>query len=310
MRAFVLTQFGEYPHVRDVDLPIPAAGEVQVRIQAASVNGFDLAVAGGFLADMMEHRFPVVLGKDFAGVVEAVGADVDQYAVGDRVFGVVTKPHLGDGAFAEFVNVPVTVGLAPLPDSIDFTTGAALGLAGTAALQAVDAAAVQAGQTVLIVGATGGVGNQVIQLVKNAGATAIATAASAEGDALTRALGADHTVDHAGDLAGAVRGIDREGVDVVFHLAGYASGLVDLVKPGGKLISTLLGSPGELPSETVTVHTIYAHPDPETLDRLVVLHQDNVTSVPIHTVFPLERAAEAFERFATGTLGKIVITTT
>ena len=79
---------------------------MRVRVHAASVNGFDVAVANGYLKGMMEHRFPVVLGKDFAGTVDAVGAGVDRFQVGDRVFGVVTKPYLGDGSFAEYVTVP------------------------------------------------------------------------------------------------------------------------------------------------------------------------------------------------------------
>jgi NADPH:quinone reductase len=280
-----------------------------VRVRAASVNGFDLAVVGGYLVDMLEHRFPLVLGKDFAGVVEAVGADVEDYVVGERVFGVVTKPHLGDGSFAELVNVPVAVGLARLPDGIDFTTGAGLGLAGVAALQAVETAGVQPGQTVLVAGATGGVGSIAVQLAKRAGATVIATAATAAEQELVRSLGADHTVDHTGDLVDAVRATTTNGVDVVLHFAGDAAQLLRVVTDG-HLVSTLLGSPEQLPSETVTVHAVYASPDAETLGRLAQLHQDGGLSVVISDSYPLERAGEAFDRFASGTLGKVGIATT
>src|SRR5215211_5130871 len=130
MRAIALTDFGSTPELVDLHVPDPAEGEVRVRVHAASVNGFDLSVANGYLKDMMEHRFPVVLGKDFAGVVDALGPGVSDYRVGDRVFGVVTKPYLGDGSFAEYVTVATEVGLAKLPDGVDFVTGAALGLAG------------------------------------------------------------------------------------------------------------------------------------------------------------------------------------
>ena len=140
MRAFALTAFGMAPEVRELERPQPGEGEVRVRVHAASVNGFDLSVANSHLQGMMEHRFPVVLGKDFAGTIDAVGSGVTGYAPGDRVFGVVTKPYLGDGSFGEYVTVPVAVGLARLPDGVDFTTGAALGLAGTAALMAVEGA--------------------------------------------------------------------------------------------------------------------------------------------------------------------------
>ena len=124
MRAVVTTDYGSPPEVAELDLPEPAEGEVRVRVHAASVNGFDLAVAAGYLKDMMEHRFPVVLGKDFAGTVDAVGAGVNGYAPGDRVFGVVTKSYLGDGSFAEYATVATAVGLAKLPDSIAFAEAA------------------------------------------------------------------------------------------------------------------------------------------------------------------------------------------
>ena len=89
----------------------------------------------------------MVPGKDFAGTVDTVGPGVTDYQIGDRVFGAVTKPYLGDGSLAEYVTVPTAVGIAVLPESIDFVTGAALGLAGSAAIAAVDAATLQPGQT-------------------------------------------------------------------------------------------------------------------------------------------------------------------
>jgi NADPH:quinone reductase-like Zn-dependent oxidoreductase len=106
MKAVVLPDFGAAGALRQMSVPEPAEGEVRVRVHAASVNGFDVSVAHGRLQGMMEHRFPVVLGKDFAGVVDAIGAGVTGFAPGDRVFGVVTKPYLGDGSFGEFVTTP------------------------------------------------------------------------------------------------------------------------------------------------------------------------------------------------------------
>ena len=169
MRAVVLSDFGATPQVTDLEIPEPGDAEVRVRVHAASVNGFDTAVANSYLKDMMEHRFPVVLGKDFAGTVDALGPGASDYRVGERVFGVVTKPYLGGGSFAEYVTVPTAVGLAKLPAGIDFAEGAALGLAGAAALAATDAAQLQPDQTMLVAGATGGVGNQAVQLAAQAG---------------------------------------------------------------------------------------------------------------------------------------------
>jgi NADPH:quinone reductase len=310
MRAFALTDFESGPQIVDVDVPEPAEGEVRVRVQAASVNGFDLSVASGRVKDMMEHRFPVVLGKDFAGVVDAVGAGVGDYQVGDRVFGVVTKPYLGDGSFAEYVTVPTGVGLAKLPDGIDFVDGAALGLAGAAAVQAVDAAGVEPGERVLVVGATGGVGNQAVQLAANAGAQVMATAATDDGRALVTDLGAAATVDYTGDLTAAVRQARPDGVDVVLHFAGDPAAALAALRPGGRFASTLIMSPDQIPTEDAKVFAIYANPDPATLERLADHHARGATRVRVQQTYPLDQVPAAFARFAAGTRGKLVITTT
>src|SRR5437764_6089916 len=141
MRAIALAELSAPPTLHDLPVPTPGPGEVLVRVQASSVNGFDLSVASGRLHGMMEYRFPVVLGKDFAGTVEAVGPDVSRVSVGDAVFGVLMKPVLGDGTFGEYVTVPEAIGLARLPAGLDVAVAGALGLAGTAALMAVEAVA-------------------------------------------------------------------------------------------------------------------------------------------------------------------------
>ena len=93
MKAVVTSEQGAKPEVTEVPTPQPGAGEVLVKVQASSVNGFDLSVAGGHVAAMMEHRFPVVLGKDFAGTVEAVGDGVTGFAVGNVMVSTVVKPR-------------------------------------------------------------------------------------------------------------------------------------------------------------------------------------------------------------------------
>ena len=309
MRAVVFPEFGAAPEVReDLTLPEPAEGEVRVRVHAASVNGFDLAVANGYLNGMMEHRFPVVLGKDFAGTVDAVGAGVDGYAVGDRVFGVVAKAYLGDGSFGEFVTVPVAVGLAKLPESLSFTDGAALGLAGTAASHAVEAAQLQPGHTVLVAGATGGVGGYAVQLAAAAGATVIATAHGEEEGARVTALGATEVVDYTGDVTAQVRAAHPDGVAVVIHLAGDPAGVLPAVALGGRFVSTLLGSPDQLPTDTVTVAPVYANPTPAVLDRLAEGTVVGLVRVSVDAVFPLHEVAQALAHFTGGTKGKVVIT--
>ena len=308
MRAYTLNDFDSAPVVAELPIPEPAPGEVRVRVHAASVNGFDLAVAAGATRDYMEHRFPLVLGKDFAGEVDALGPDVTGYVVGDRVFGVVTKPFLGDGSFGEYVTVPTAVGIARLPDPVSFTDGAALGLAGAAAQGIIDGAELQIGATVLVVGATGGVGTQVVQLATAAGARVIATAHTDEERELVADLGADATVDHTADLAPQLRATAPEGIDVVVHLAGD-TGVVDLVAEGGRFVSTLVASPDQVPTRSAVVVPVYANPTPEVLELCAARQASGETKVTVQHVYPLDQVTEAFDRFTQGTLGKIVVST-
>jgi NADPH:quinone reductase len=308
MRAIAMTDFDETPALTELDVPEPAAGEIRVQVRAASVNGFDLSVAAGRTKDYMEHRFPLVLGKDFAGEVDAVGPGVTGYAVGDRVFGVVTKPYVGDGSFAEYVTVPTAVGVAKLPEGVPYTDAAALGLAGTAAHSILDSAQLQPGQTVLVVGATGGVGTQVVQLAAIAGATVLATAHTDEERELVTRLGAKTTVDHTADLLAQVRETAPTGVDVVVHLAGDLN-VVEAVRNGGRFVSTLTMSPEQVPTESAVVVPIYANPTPEVLDRCAASYISGNTTVAVQHVYPLDQTLDAIAQFAKGTLGKIVITT-
>lgn len=150
---------------------------------------------------------------------------------GDVVFGVVTKPALGDGAFGEYVTAPVA-GTAWVPAGLDLAVAGALGLAGTAALAAVDAVAPLPGQTVLVSGATGGVGAFAVQLAAARGAYVISTARPGEDDdAFLRDLGAHHTVDHTGDVPAAVAALRPDGIHAVVHLAGDGLDLADMLVP-------------------------------------------------------------------------------
>jgi NADPH2:quinone reductase len=307
MRALTMTDHGVTPTLTEVEVPEPGEGEVRVRVRAASVNGFDLSVAAGHTKDYMEHRFPLILGKDFAGEVDAVGPGVGGFGIRDRVFGTVTKPYLGDGSFAEYVTVPATVGIAKLPEGIGFTDAAALGLAGAAARGIIEGMDPQAGQTLLVVGATGGVGTQVVQLARARGARVIATAHTDDERDLVTRLGADIVVDHTEDLAAQVRIDTPDGVDAVAHLAGDL-GVVDLVRAGGRFASTLVMSPEQVPTKTVVVVPVFANPTPEVLAQAAADHADGRATVTVQRVYPLEKIQDAFDDFARGTLGKLVVT--
>ena len=307
MPAMVTDDYGAPLRLAERPRPEPGSGEVLVRVRAASVNGFDVAVAAGRLRGMMEHSFPAGLGKDFAGTVEAIGEGVSGFAAGDRVFGVVMKPMVRDGSFAQYVTVPEAIGIAHLPDRLDVPVAGALGLAGTAAIQALDALQLRAGELVLVAGATGGVGALAVQLAAASGAVVIATGQPGPDEKFLRELGATHVADYREDLAGAVRALAPKGVDAALHLAGDGSQLAALVRPGGRLVSTLEFSPEQAGERQLSVTAVMANPDAQTLARLAILATSSRLRVPVQATYPLAELPRALADFTGGTRGKLAI---
>ena len=307
MPAMVTDDYGAPLRLAERPRPEPGSGEVQVRVQAASVNGFDVAVAAGRLRGMMEHTFPAGLGKDFAGTVEAIGEGVSGFAAGDRVFGVVMKPMVRDGSFAQYVTVPEAIGIAHLPDRLDVPVVGALGLAGTAAIQALDALQLLAGELVLVAGATGGVGALAVQLAAASGAVVIATGQPGPDEKFLRELGATHVADYREDPAGAVRALAPKGVDAALHLAGDGSQLAALVRPSGRLVSTLEFSPEQAGERQLSVTAVMANPDAQTLARLAILATSSRLRVPVQATYPLAELPRALADFTGGTRGKLAI---
>ncbi len=306
MKAIATTDFGAPATLVEISTPEPGEGEIVVRIASSSINGFDLSVASGRLKGMMEHRFPVVLGKDFAGTVETIGAGVDDFAEGDTVFGVLMKPELGDGSFGERVATPAAFA-ARVPDGVDAATAGALGLAGTAAHDAVEAVEPQHGETVLISGATGGVGIIAVQLLKARGAHVIATASTDEEIAFVRDHGADDVVDYRGNLAAAVGEKQPHGVEAVLHFAGDGAALAALLSPGGRLASTLGLTLEQLGRDDVTLAPIMANPVTATLAKLADAAAAGIVRVPVTRTYRLEDVPEGLADFAAGTLGKLAV---
>ncbi|MFD1544919.1 NADP-dependent oxidoreductase [Nonomuraea guangzhouensis] len=307
MRALVVTAVPGSPALTEVPAPAPEAGELLVRVAATSVNGFDAATAAGMLQGMMEHRFPLVLGKDFAGTVEAVGSDVTGFMAGDVVFGVVMKPFLGTGSLGEYVTVTAGYGVTRVPDKLGVSEAGALGLAGAAALAAVEALDPREGESLLIVGATGGVGALVLQYAQARGAKVIATARpGAEAD-FVRDLAGDgvDVVDHSGDLAAQVRALAPGGVTAGLHLAGDGTLVADLVADGGRFASTLGFAPE---GDRLAATAIMADPTVAILDRLAADAAGGAIRVPVTRSYPLAEAAQAFDDFGAGAIGKLAIT--
>jgi NADPH:quinone reductase-like Zn-dependent oxidoreductase len=310
MKAYALT--GPDKPAELTTLPKPEVGprDVLVAIRAASVNGFDVYQASGGLAGMMEHRYPTVIGRDFAGVVDAVGSEAGDFAAGDEVFGFVpSAPPLEHGTFAEYLAADNLV-LARKPGDLDFETAAALPLAGSAALDLLDAVDVKDGETLLIVGATGGVGSLAVQLAAKRGATVIATARPEE-EAFGE-LGASRTIDYsAGGVADAVLAAYPDGISALLDVVDQKDALTELgsvVRAGGRVASLLGAADVEaFAAREITATNVAATPTPQKLDRLAELVGSGELRVLIQGAYPLDEVADAIEAFKQGTRGKLIV---
>ena len=307
MRAFTLDSFESPPALReDLPEPDPAADEIVVRVHASSVNPVDVFIGMGALAEMVEHEFPVILGRDFAGAVEQVGDEVSRYRVGDEIFGFVphADPSVHAGSWAELIVLPEDNYAAGKPESVDATAAGAAPVAALTAIAAFDALAPTAGEDVLVVGATGGVGSFFVQLAASVGANVIAPALP-EDETYLRDLGVGETLDRNADLAAAVREAHPDGVDAVFNVVSQAPD-ASLLKEGGGLASPL-GAAGEGEGR----FNVMAVSSPANLQRLGEFLAEGTLRVPIQRAYPLDQAAEAVQALpTTHTQGKLGITIT
>lgn len=242
MRAVIVTRFGAHPRVTDLPVPEPGPGELLVRLHAAGMNPFDWKVIEGALKDTLPHAFPLIMGSDGAGVVEATGSGVTGFRPGDRVFGQFMRPPQGQGSYAEYTLAHQNGKIARLPEIVPYTLAAALPTASVTAYQAVAAARLKEGYTFLINGASGGVGQSAIQFATRAGARVLATGTPDLADHL-RDLGADAVIDftvaptHEQVAAAHPGGIDAI-LDVITPTGGDISPMADLLRPGATLVST------------------------------------------------------------------------
>ena len=311
MRTIAEERFGGPITLMDLPTPEIGVGEVLIRVQAAGVNPFDWKVADGELKDALEHQFPLILGFDAAGVVERVGADVTELAEGDEVYGYLFKPVIGGGAYAEYVRAPAAI-VARKPKSVCFTEAAALPVPGLTAMNLVDAVDPREGETVLIVGATGGVGSYALQLAARRGARVIATARQAN-EAFARELGASETVDHTRrDLLNAVRMSSPDGIEAIIDVVSerdVLGRLSGLVKEGGRLASSVYAADVEsLAQRGIKATNVGVHPDARRLEELSRMVDAGELTVRLERTFPLEKAPEALEESRTGHVrGKIVL---
>jgi NADPH:quinone reductase-like Zn-dependent oxidoreductase len=309
MKAFTIDSAGRPPTLsEDMRAPTPAANEVLVRVHASSVNPVDNAIAAGMLSGVVEHEFPVVLGRDYAGVIEQVGSSVTRYAAGQEVYGFIlhANPTVHEGSWSELLAVPEDKFIAHKPAGMALAAAGAAPLAGVTAMTAIDVLELSEDDTALIIGATGGVGSFAVQLAAQAGAMIIAPGLP-EDDEYLRDLGASEPIDRNVGITAAVRERHPDGIDALLDLVSYTPDAFEVyaaaLKAGGRGASPT-GAAGQSAGRT----NVMATPTQENLERLARLLDAGDLKVPIQHTYDLARAGEALQALGTAhTQGKLAI---
>jgi NADPH:quinone reductase len=312
MRAIAVREFGGSPELMDLEAPTPETGEVGIRLLAAGINPFDWKIIDGVLKARRPHRFPLILGVDGAGVVDAVGPASRRFRVGDRICGQFLHDPVGTGTYAERTTVPESIGVAPIPSGMDPTSAAALPTAGMTALHALDTLNVPQGGTLLVVGASGGIGSFVTRLASARGLRVTAVARSGSGPRL-RSMGAAEVLDYDPDhLLDRARGLHPSGVDGLLDVMSNATEfarLAQLVRVGGVAASTTFVAAPESPTpEGVTKVNLDLRPSAELMERLMTEVRSRHLAIPVERRIRLEEAPEAVAESRAGRAqGKTVI---
>ena len=306
MKAVRIHDYGgpEVLRYEDAPRPTPGPGEVLIQVRAAGVNPVDWKIREGYLKQRVKHSLPLILGWDLSGVVEATGPGVTRLKAGDEVY---SRPDLArNGSYAQYIVVKEPE-VALKPKSIDHIRAAAIPLAALTAWQALfDATRLNAGQSVLIHAAAGGVGSFAVQLAKGRGVHVIGTA-SKRNHRFLHELGADETIDYERTR---FEEVVRD-VDLVLDAVGgdIQKRSWKVLKKGGMLVS-IVGPPSadEAAAHGVRQAFVFVQPNAAQLAELATLVDSGKLRPVVETVLPLSKARQAHELSQGGhTRGKLVL---
>jgi NADPH:quinone reductase-like Zn-dependent oxidoreductase len=313
MKACIIEKFGgrERLQIADMDKPEPGEGEVLVRIQAAGVNPVDWKIRQGLLKDLIPHHFPLILGWDMAGVVEATGHAARRFKPGDEVYAYARRPEIQKGTYAEYIALPESY-IARKPKGLSLPEAGSIPLTALTAYQSLfDAGQLQKGQSVFILEASGGVGSSAVQLAAAAGARVVGLASTPNHDYL-KSLGAESVIDYRqDDFDRSLFAILPQGADLVFDCHGGATLARGqrCARPGGRLVSIAEQvDEAQLKERDVRFFYVFVEPHARQLDRIGNLVESGRFKPQVSRTFALDQAAQAHEQMETGhTRGKIVL---
>ncbi len=315
MKAIRIHEFGgpEVMKLEDIERPVPAADEILIKVYASGVNPADWVIRNGgndFLRPLL--KLPMTLGWDAAGIVEETGSDVTTFKKGDAVYGIPNFP--GNGSYAEFCAAKA-IQFALKPKRLNFNEAAGVPLAGLTAWTAIFGyGKLQAGQCILIHGASGGVGSLAVQFAKAHGAYVIGVASTGNLDYL-RQLGADEVIDYKTQQFETL----LSDIDVVFDAAPHRDNgerlkSVTVLKEGGIFVSVNVDFPFNeevteaLKRKKATGELVANQPRQDWLQEIAQLIDDGKVNVFISDVYPLEQVDEAHRESETWHVrGKLIL---
>ncbi len=305
MKAAAIDKFGgpEVLHTETLPVPKPKAGQVLIRLDSAGIGVWDPYVRSGEL-ELGKRDFPQVIGNDGAGEVVAVGDRVKRHRVGDRVYAF----GMEGGFYAEYVAIDENL-VAPIPQGLSPDEAGALGADGITALIGLDdQLKLQRGESLMVYGASGGIGHLALQLAKRMGARVLAVASGADGLELVRRLGADDAVDgKRDDVPQAVRQFAPKGLDaalVLVHGDGLEAALA-LIKKGGRFAYPHGVEPEPRAPSGVKSLPYDGTPSPDAFERLNRLIAAGPFHIEVGGVYQLENAAQAHRELERHHLGKL-----
>lgn len=308
MRAVAILKEGASPELTDLPTPEPGPDEIRVQVRAAGVNPADGKAASGAFGPVV---VPYIPGFDGAGVVDKLGEAVTAFKTGDRVFGRLGR--IGRGTYAEYVTTKETAVVAGMPAGLEFAQAAAVPVAGLTAYGILEELGLRAPATILIVGATGGVGSFLTQFASRAGLVVVATARPQLREKV-QALGAAHVVDHT-DSTPLVKQISAAGIaelDAIVDLVGDQDLLLALgrlLRAEGGLVSTVGAVDLAAPyAASARAWNYSKQPTKHQLEELAALSQTGEIVVPLERVLDLAEGPRVLEESLTGHLhGKTVL---
>ena len=313
MRAVAIDEFGGIEKMKPRKLPVPkvAKGEILVRVDTAGVGVWDpFEREGGFAKEFgVKANFPHVLGTDGAGTVEEVGDEVHNLKRGDRVYGINLMSPKG-GFYAEYTVIKAN-NAAMIPQALSTRDAGVLAVDGVTAMDGLDKTLrLKAGESILILGASGGIGHLAVQLAKRMKARVLAVASGKDGVEFVKRLGADKVIDgHREDILEAAHEFAPKGLDAALLTAGGkpAEQVIAALREGGRAAYPNGVEDAPQARDGVKVMNYNGEPDPQTFAKLNELIDGGPFEVHIARTFKLEEAAEAQRALESHYLGKIAL---